>query len=39
LDAPLTAACLRTLRDEYTRTLAAETSTLERMHSELVNQA
>jgi len=42
---PLTAAGLQALRDEYTRTiasapaLAAETSTLERTLSDLVNQA
>jgi hypothetical protein len=36
---PLTAAGLQALREEYTRTLAAETLTLERTLSDLVNQA
>ena len=42
---PLTAASVHALRDEYTRTieparaLAAETLTLERMLSDLINQA
>ena len=36
---PLTAAGLQALRDECTRALAAETLTLERTLSDLVNRA
>jgi hypothetical protein len=36
---PLTAAGLQALRDEYTRTLAAETLALEHTLSDLINEA